>query len=58
MPYFYYGYGYGNSTLLWITLAMMIIPLYASMKVQNTFAVYSKKRTLSGIQEKKLQDVF
>ena len=46
MPYFYFDYG--NSTLLWITLAMMIIPLYASMKVQNTFAVYSKKRTLSG----------
>lgn len=46
MPYFYFDYG--NSTLLWITLAMMIIPLYASMKVQNTFAVYSKKRALSG----------
>lgn len=46
MPYFYFDYG--NSTLLWITLAMMIIPLYASMKVQNTFAVYSKKHTLSG----------
>ena len=46
MPYFYLGYG--DNTLLWITLAMMIIPLYASMKVQNTFAVYSKKRTLSG----------
>lgn len=46
MPYYYFGGG--NSTLLWITLAMMIIPLYASLKVQNTFQEYSKKRTLSG----------
>lgn len=46
MPYI--NFGGGNSTLLWITLAMMIIPLYASMKVQNTFAVYSRKRALSG----------
>lgn len=46
MPYFYFGGG--DSTLLWITLAMMIIPFYASMKVQSAFAVYSKKRTLSG----------
>lgn len=46
MPYFYFGGG--NSTLLWITLAMMIIPLYASLKVQNAFAVYSRKPTLSG----------
>ncbi|QEH68945.1 zinc metallopeptidase [Cellulosilyticum sp. ST5] len=42
-----YSYG-GNSQILWITLAMMIIPLYASLKVQNTFNVYSRKRTLSG----------
>ncbi|ADZ83498.1 zinc metallopeptidase [Cellulosilyticum lentocellum] len=42
-----YSYG-GNSGILWITLAMMIIPLYASLKVQNTFNVYSRKRTLSG----------
>lgn len=46
MPYYYLGGG--NSTLLWITLAMMIIPFYASLKVQNTFQEYSKKRTLSG----------
>ena len=45
MPYYYFG---GDSRLLWITLAMMIIPLYASMKVQNAFGVYSKKRTLAG----------
>ena len=42
-----YSYG-GSSQILWITLAMMIIPLYASLKVQNTFNVYSRKRTLSG----------
>ena len=46
MPYYYYG---GNSSLLWITIAMMIIPLYASMKVQKAFAVYSRKRTFSGL---------
>lgn len=46
MPYYYYG---GNSTLLWITIAMMIIPLYASMKVQNTFQAYSRKRTMIGL---------
>lgn len=46
MPY-YYGYG-NNPTLLLITLAVMIIPLYASMKVQNTFNTYSRKRSLSG----------
>ena len=45
MPYYYWG---GDSKLLWITLIMMIIPLYASMKVQNTFQLYSKKRTLAG----------
>lgn len=44
MPHFYYG---GNSTLLFITLAMMIIPLYASMKVQRTFEIYSRKRTFA-----------
>lgn len=44
------GYYYGgmNGTYLIITIAMIIIPLYASMKVQNTFAKYSNKRTLSG----------
>lgn len=46
MPIYFYG---GNSTLLWITLAMMIIPLYASLKVQNTFQIYSRKRTFSGM---------
>ena len=46
MPGFYFGYG--DSRLIWIALAMMIIPFYASLKVQNTFAVYSRKRTLSG----------
>ena len=45
MPYYYFG---GDSRLLWITLAMMVIPFYASMKVQNTFQMYSKKRTLAG----------
>lgn len=43
-----YYYGGGNSTYLLITIAMLIIPLYASMKVQGTFAKYSNKRTLSG----------
>lgn len=47
MPYYYYGFG-GDSKLLWITLAMMIIPLLASLKVQSAFQVYSKKRSLSG----------
>lgn len=47
MPYIYLGGG--DSRLLLITLAMMIIPLYASFKVQNTFATYSRKRTLSGL---------
>lgn len=37
-----------NPQMLWITLAMMIIPLYASLKVQNAFNVYSRKKTLSG----------
>lgn len=45
MPFYFYGQ---DSRLLWITLAMMIIPFYASLKVQNTFAIYSRKRTLSG----------
>lgn len=45
MPYYYMG---GDSRLLFITLAMMIIPFWASIKVQNAFQVYSKKRTLSG----------
>lgn len=45
----YYGFMMGgNSTYLLITLAMMIIPLYASMKVQSAFNEYSKKRTLCG----------
>lgn len=47
MPYYYYGFG-GDSKLLLITLAMMIIPFCASVKVQNAFQLYSKKRTLSG----------
>lgn len=47
MPYIY-GYGGGGSSLLlWITLAMIIVPLYASFKVQHTFQVYSRKRTFS-----------
>ena len=46
MPY-YYGFG-GDSRLLWITLAMMIIPLIASIKVQSAFQVYSKKRARAG----------
>lgn len=37
-----------NPQMLWITLAMMIIPLYASLKVQNAFNIYSRKKTLSG----------
>lgn len=41
----YYGY---NTSYLLITLAIMIIPLYASMKVQRTFEVYSRKKSLSG----------
>lgn len=44
MPYYYSG----DSRLILITLAMLVIPLWASMKVQHTFQVYSKKRTLSG----------
>ncbi|MBP3887263.1 MAG: zinc metallopeptidase [Cellulosilyticum sp.] len=47
MPYYYYGFG-GDSKLLLITLAMMIIPFCASVKVQNAFQLYSKKRALSG----------
>ena len=47
MPYYYYGFG-GDSRLLWITLAMMVIPFLASMKVQSAFQTYSKKRTLAG----------
>ncbi len=43
-----YYYGHGNSTYILITIAMLIIPLYASMKVQSTFAKYSKVRSLSG----------
>jgi len=31
-----------------MTIIIMIIPLYASMKVQNTFNKYSKVKTLSG----------
>lgn len=42
-----YGYGWSNEILL-ITLAMMVIPLYASFKVQSTFNIYSRKKTLSG----------
>ena len=43
MPYGYYG-----GTELMIMIIIMIIPLYASMKVQNTFNKYSRIRTLSG----------
>lgn len=39
---------YGDSTLLMITLLMMIIPLYASFKVQSAFSIYSRKRTMAG----------
>ncbi len=47
--YPYYGDGYGaNGTYILITIAMLILPLYASMKVQSTFAKYSKVRSLSG----------
>ena len=46
MPLYYWG---GNSTLLWITILMMILPLMASMKVQSTFQTYSRKRTRTGI---------
>lgn len=46
MPYYYYG---NSSILLWMTIAMMIIPFYASMKVQKAFSVYSRKRTFSGL---------
>lgn len=45
MPYYYWN---GDSKLIWITLAMMIIPLYASLKVEKAFSVYSNKRTLAG----------
>lgn len=45
MPYYYLG---GDSRLIVLTLVIMIIPFWASMKVQRTFQVYSKKRTLSG----------
>ena len=45
MPYYYWS---GDSRLILITLMIMIIPLWASMKVQRTFQTYSKKRTLSG----------
>ena len=41
----FYGY---DSTYLLMTIIIMIIPLYASMKVQNTFNKYSRVRTLSG----------
>lgn len=45
MPYYYWS---GDSRLILMTLMIMIIPLWASMKVQRTFQTYSKKRTLSG----------
>lgn len=41
-------YGYYNGTYLLITLVMIIVPLYASMKVQSTFDKYSRKKSLSG----------
>ena len=43
-----YYYGSSNGMYILITIAMLIIPLYASMKVQSTFAKYSKVRSLSG----------
>lgn len=39
--------GYDGSYLI-MAIIIMIIPLYASMKVQNTFNKYSRVRTLSG----------
>ncbi|PHV71802.1 peptidase [Sporanaerobium hydrogeniformans] len=50
MGFYPYSYGlYGmNSTQLILIIAIMIIPIYASMKVQNTFNRYSKVRSLSG----------
>ena len=42
-----YGYGW-SSEMVFITLAMMIIPFYASLKVQSAFNTYSRKKTLSG----------
>ncbi|MDF2613600.1 MAG: peptidase rane zinc metallopeptidase [Clostridia bacterium] len=42
------GYGYYDGTYLIMAIIIMVIPLYASMKVQNTFNKYSKVRTLSG----------
>ncbi len=44
-PYGFYGL---NGTQLILIIAIMVIPLYASLKVQNTFNHYSKIRSLSG----------
>lgn len=49
MGFGYLGYGYGGGgAYLLMAIIIMIIPLYASMKVQNTFNKYSKIRSLSG----------
>ena len=45
MPDGYYSY---NELYLLITIAIIIIPLYASLKVQKTFETYSHKKSLSG----------
>lgn len=45
MPYMNYG---ANSTLVWLALVILILPLYASFKVQNTFQQYERKKTLAG----------
>lgn len=39
---------YGGGIFLLLAIIIMIIPLYASMKVQNTFNKYSRVRSLSG----------
>lgn len=44
----YWFYGYGNGIVLLIGIVIVVISLYSSMKVQNTFNKYSKLRTLSG----------
>lgn len=46
----YYGFNYGaNNSLYWILfLAISVIPIWASMKLQSTFSKYSRVRSLSG----------
>lgn len=49
MPYYYYGNPmHYNSTYIVLTLLIMIVPLYASMKVQSAFKKYSNIRNFSG----------